>query len=62
MHTPNFKPGQTCVRTTQQTREFGKVLEVTRGRVIMATTRDASRVQGIETFYPAHDMGWRLCG
>lgn len=59
----HFHPGQTYVRLLRQGREFGRVLEIIRGRVVMATSRDADRTQrGIETFNPAHDTGWRLCG
>lgn len=63
----HFSPGQTYLRfppkgKTLADLEHGEVRDVAKGRVIMAVTSHAGRITGIETFSPAHDLGWRLCG
>ena len=40
-------------------REIGKVREATNDHVIMDIT---GPLPGTETFNPAYDFGWRLCG
>ena len=61
-----FKPAQTYVRLSgpagRQVREFGTVREVAASRVVMAVADAARRITGTETFNPAYDFGWRLCG
>ena len=59
-----FKPAQTYTRISQggKVREFGIVRAAFPGKVIMDVTNPARHIIGRETFNPAHNTGWRLCG
>ena len=61
-----FKTNQTYVRESchkgRLVREFGEVRSITPSRITMAVVDSARRHTGTETFNPAFDTGWRLCG
>ena len=62
--THGFEQGAQLVRRRQEgrVRELGEVKDcLPDGRVLVAIKRDG-RDCGTETFNPAHDFGWRLCG
>ena len=61
-----FRPAQICARESrnggQPVTELGVVRSVDPGRVVIATIGPRKEDEGIETFNPAFDTGWRLCG
>lgn len=60
----NFNPGETYTRRNGEgyhpTCEVGRVVSANDNRVVMEVT--SGHDHGIETFVPAFDLGWRLCG
>ena len=63
---PHYKPLQLYARESRKSGrpvvELGVVRHAQPDRVTIATLGPTPQDDGLETFNPAYDFGWRLCG